>query len=248
MEQTAAAVTKLPSVGTLLSEAWSIFKQRAMFYIGFMLIPVAIALVLFVVVGAPAILLLVLAHAAFLKVFGGLLLLVLIVVGVYLLLWSSVAFLQVVIAHAERISVKEAFRRARSELGKFFLTSLLAGLAVAGGFVLVIIPGLIFLAWFSQSTYIVLVEHISGKAALSKSKSYVKGRTGAVLWRVLFVGIITALVSILLQKAGQGSGRVLSNIFSLVWTPISVIYGFRLYEYIRGSATQQSLPITPAVE
>lgn len=84
----------------------------------------------------------------------------------------------------------QGFRRALPLIG----TSILYGLAVFGGTLLCIIPGLLFAYWFILYAQTVMLEGLSGSAALSRSKALIKGNFGKVFVLSLLVGVISAVI------------------------------------------------------
>ena len=85
-------------------------------------------------------------------------------------------------------------------LGLIILTGLVVGL----GFLLFIIPGLIFAAWFSLSVYAMMDENLGPIAAMKRSKSLVKGH----VWEIFGSMFSTSLLgsSGLLAPAVASSG------------------------------------------
>lgn len=75
------------------------------------------------------------------------------------------------------------------------LVSVLYAIAVLGGFLLLIVPGIIFMTWFCFSIFIVVIENERGVRALKKSKALVRGRTFAILLRVVAIAAIFAAVA-----------------------------------------------------
>ena len=69
-------------------------------------------------------------------------------------------------------------------------------LAVMGGFILFIIPGILFLFWFSPSTQAVVIENISGFSALKRSKQLMKGNIGTVFVLGILLGVVSAGIQI----------------------------------------------------
>ncbi len=69
-------------------------------------------------------------------------------------------------------------------------TSLLVGLAIVGGSLLCLVPGIIFAFWFMLAPYVVVLERQAGSSAMERSKALMKGNmlTGFVLG--LVVGVI----------------------------------------------------------
>ena len=119
-------------------------------------------------------------------------------------------------------------------------------LAILSGVILLVIPGIIFSIWFAFSTHAVILDNKKGTQALSYSKQLVRGRWGAVLWRLLapalafmavllvlqaFIGMIygSVLVNTLLGQGNSMSGtiqfnliglNILAAIISLVFLPL----------------------------
>ncbi len=71
-------------------------------------------------------------------------------------------------------------------LGTWFLQML----AIMGGLILLIIPGIIFAFWFSLSSHAVVIGGESGRAALSRSKKLMKGNIGTVFALGMVLGVI----------------------------------------------------------
>jgi hypothetical protein len=89
----------------------------------------------------------------------------------------------------------ESYRFGLARLWSILLVSLLAGLAVLGGFILLVIPGFIFLTRFSVSVPALVVEGKRGRAALSRSWNLVKGQSWPVFGTFVVAGLLTGAVS-----------------------------------------------------
>lgn len=156
-----------------------------------------------------------------LLVFGILLGLAAITVIAVLSLWVFTASL-VVVKSKDKITLEEAFKIAWQMLPSLFFINLLYGLAVLAGFLLLVIPAIIFGIWFSLSTYIFVVEGIRGKEALKKSRQLVKGNWWPIFGRfaILFVaGIITSNLNFI---------GFLIDMFFLY--PYSLVFGYLIYQ------------------
>jgi len=109
----------------------------------------------------------------------------------------------------ERVSAGPAIAFAFRWFGGLLGTSLLAGLIIAVGSIL-IIPGIIFYVMYALVSQVVVVEGLSGTAALSRSAeltSGFRGRILGILLLVIFLLVILQLaialgVSVLLPPGG----------------------------------------------
>jgi hypothetical protein len=80
----------------------------------------------------------------------------------------------------EPISVGEAMKRSFGIVVPLLVTWMLQGLAILGGLILLIIPGVIFAFWFMLSSHVVVIERQSGFEALKRSKQLMKGNVNTV--------------------------------------------------------------------
>lgn len=79
------------------------------------------------------------------------------------------------------------------------LSSVLVGLAVLGGLILLIIPGIIFAIWFSFTAYSVALDEKKGAEALKESHNLVRGRWWAVFWRLVIPGLLFTFIAWVLR-------------------------------------------------
>ncbi len=100
--------------------------------------------------------------------------------------------------------VGEYYDRTRGRLGTLFGASLLYGIGVAIGFVLLIVPGLIALARWSLVVPLVMIEKCSVSEAFARSRKLVKGQTGSVLWVLIISGFFVVVAELLIHLALQG--------------------------------------------
>lgn len=91
-------------------------------------------------------------------------------------------------------TAKEEVKTTKSLLAPFIIASILASLAILGGFVLLIIPGIIFSIWFAFIPQAVALDGKKNIDALSHSRQVVKGRWWGVFWRLVVSGIIISFL------------------------------------------------------
>jgi hypothetical protein len=141
-------------------------------------------------------------------------------------------------------SVHRAYRRAfgRSAgqlIGTFFLYT---GI-VLGGFILCIIPGLIFSIWYTFATIVVILERLAGRRALRRSKELGQGfylrNFGVLFLCSMIVQVGSALVGFALAQAATALGLhnlvagIPSMAVSLLLSPITLIAAVLLYYDMR---------------
>lgn len=75
----------------------------------------------------------------------------------------------------------------------YFLVTLLTGLIVLGGFILLIIPGIFFAFRLKFAVYLVIDKNLGPVEAIKKSWKITKGN----VWNLFFFGILLGLINIL---------------------------------------------------
>lgn len=144
----------------------------------------------------------------------------------------------------ETADVEGLYKTSWSKFWPLVLVSVLVGLAVLGGTILFIIPGIIFAVWFSFANYFLILEDKRGIEALKASKKLVQGKWWSILWHwvapTLFYGIImmamAGIIMIILSffmdmksLTANLIGATISNILSVGLTPLFVAIGVILF-------------------
>jgi len=93
-------------------------------------------------------------------------------------------------------------------LGRLVLLDLVLSLGAAIGFVLLVIPGLVFLAYFSTSPPLIKFEHRSVRGALRRSAQLVQGNFWRVLLLVVGITLLTEAVVAAVSAPFHGVGLV----------------------------------------
>ncbi len=174
------------------------------------------------------------AHNPGLTLLGAALTLVSIVVW----LWAVVALFYVI---SEKIDFQAAYRKAWEKLPSYFGVSLVAGLAILGGSVFLIIPGIIFYVWFVFATYVLVFEKKGIIESLKQSKKYVQGAWFAVAGRLL-VGLLALFLAAVVVSLMAGIINILrvpllpdviSALGQIFMTPFYTIYLYFLYKELK---------------
>lgn len=97
--------------------------------------------------------------------------------------------------------VGEYYASTRDRLGTLLGASLLYGLGVVIGFVLLIVPGLIAVARWSLIVPLLVIERLGIGEAFSRSSTLVRGQTGRVLVLVVVANVITGVAGFAIRSA-----------------------------------------------
>ncbi len=210
--------SSLPGVSAIFGQTWNIYKQRLGTFLGIIVIPMLIMMVVtaifFVAGGSLGIVFLFSKFTAgSIGLFILLALLFFIIISV-IQAWGQVALLYAIKDNSERIGIIESYKRGWHKILSYFWVYLLVSLVVFGGFLLLIVPGILFAVWFSFAIFILVAENLKGVKALSKSKEYVKGHWWGVFWRFFFIEAVISIIYL-----------IFIPIFSLLKIPFAPIIG-----------------------
>jgi hypothetical protein len=162
---------------------------------------------------------------------GGLYLLVCIVVAI--VTYIGAISMTYVIGTGQHLSLREMWLFGCKKAWPYFLSLFLSGLVILGGFILLVIPGIIWMIQLLFVGAVVIFEDVRGKAALRQSRHYVKGHWWAVLLRGIVLLIVLIPVYILMGLLSFLPGMLfvivtlILNFF--VITPFSITYLYKLY-------------------
>lgn len=167
-------------------------------------------------------------------------------------IFMSIAIIRAVIN--PMVSVKQAYHDAKPVFWQYALLSVLVSLAMFVGFILLVIPGIIFFVWFAFSYFVLIEEHIGGIDAMKRSKALVSGKWWAVFGRLValvFAGLLVGMISgfifgMLLGDTaiGEIAVAVFSLVLNAVLAPISVAYLYLMYRELKTSPS----PETPVAD
>ncbi|MDP2637255.1 MAG: hypothetical protein Q8P03_01430 [bacterium] len=224
----------LPSAFKLLGGALSFYKAHWPTLVGVMAIPFVIGTF---------------------QLWGG----VEIIVGLLTLLFAflSVGALITVMAAkgTPEKGVVGAYENAIRLLTSYGWISILTTLAVLGGFVLFVIPGLVLSLWLTFAPYILFTENKKGLSALTASYAYIKGYWWSVVWRIVFLGVLSILIqtglTTLATSAIHSAQPKIPQFFQLMvihffLIPVSIAYAYGIYQAVREMKAQHPLEVNEA--
>jgi hypothetical protein len=92
----------------------------------------------------------------------------------------------------ENLSATESYRRAAPRVGSLILTMLVVGIICGIGFVLCVVPGIIFYCWFFVTVPVVILEGRGVSDAMSRSRNLTQGN----MLKVFLVWIVLVLLGL----------------------------------------------------
>ncbi|MCA9447719.1 MAG: hypothetical protein KC931_11430 [Candidatus Omnitrophica bacterium] len=129
------------------------------------------------------------------------------------------------------MSAPGAYKKGIRKIVKLLLTSICMGLVVMVGFLLLIVPGIIFSLWFILATSVVVLEPVGPIDALKRSKALMKGNLSKGFVLLFLVTVLSAIVGaafgivfglILGEEFFQGIGGVIfESVVNVLILPFS---------------------------
>jgi hypothetical protein len=134
------------------------------------------------------------------------------------------------------VDIEASYKWGLKRFGSVLLVAVLVGLAVGIGFILLIIPGIIFLTFLAVSIPALVIENRRGTDAMKRSWNLVSGNFWHVLGVIVVAFLITAVVSSVLRSIG-GSNWFVAWIFNaiaqIITAPFSALVSVLLYLDLR---------------
>jgi hypothetical protein len=224
-----SAQSELRPISQLFSDSWELFKSRfgtliALYLLSFILFLIIIGLF----VGAGLLFSVLFPYGRNIILAGGIL--VGIIPGFAVMFWFFTAFVFAVTD--ESLSIRDALGYGWKKMGPFIWLYSVLSYIITGGMLLFLIPGIIFMIWFTFSQFILACEDIRGMNALLKSKEYVKTRWFDIFLRLFMIWLIEAVFGII---------PLIGTILSILFFPFTMIFTFLIYQDLR-TIKGQGLP------
>jgi hypothetical protein len=195
-------------VGEILNEAFELYKRHWQHLIGiafaFYVVASGITLVLTIVFGRWGVL-------------GGALILL---IGIFWLTGALVEAVADIRDGRADMAIGETFSRVWPRVWPLLGASILAGLGIALGLVLLIVPGLILLTWWALIPPAIVLEKRDVFDSFGRSRELVRGNA----WSVFGVLIITYLLT-----------SVVSGVIRAIFTPLPDYLGQYFADVIGGT-------------
>jgi Membrane domain of glycerophosphoryl diester phosphodiesterase len=164
----------------VLSEAWDLYKRHWRHFL-------TISFVVYLAVAVIALLLVLL-----LTWFGAILAAIVSLIATFWLQGALVTAVQDVRDGRADLSLGETFEHVRPQLPAIIVAGILAGIGIAIGLVLLIVPGLLLLTWWILIIPVIVLEKRRAGESFSHSRELVRGHG----WSVFGLIVLTILILI----------------------------------------------------
>lgn len=134
------------------------------------------------------------------------------------------------------VDVEASYRWGLARFGSVLLVAILVGIVVGVGFLLLIIPGFIFLVFLSVSEPALIVENRRGTEAMSRSWNLVRGHFWHALVVILVAAIITGVIQGILSAIGGDNwfvAWIFTAIAQIITAPFTALVTVLLYLDLR---------------
>jgi hypothetical protein len=176
--------------GAIIGEAWRLYREHWRHFL-------PIALVVYLIIGVVTLLL-----ALLFGIVGGILGGLLGIVGAFWLQGALTEAVADVRDGRADLSLADTFRRVQPRLWSIVGAGILAGLGIILGLILLIVPGLVLLTWWSLIVPTIVLEGKPAMESFGRSRELVRGNGwnvfGVIVLTILIVIVISIVVSIVL--------------------------------------------------
>lgn len=158
----------------------------------------------------------------------------------YLIVEGAVAILVAAsLERSETLSAGDVLRALGRKAGTVIAVSIVSGLMVMIGTILLVIPGIIAAAWTMVALPVAAIEGLASGASITRSRELARGRLGHVLGTMLLVwliamalvlgvafalGILMALVSAPTRLTDMITQLVMVPLFPLIGVAVTLLY------------------------
>jgi hypothetical protein len=221
MDKNEVSKIALRSIGSLFSDSWKLYKERWQVLVEIVLLPTLVVMLGYVLLslGLPF------------SILGGLI----VSIGYVIFAFSM---LPVIFSLHHTAGTDASYKATIGWFWPFVWVTILEALAVMGGFMMLIIPGIWLSIALMLVAYVFVIEHRRGVDALRQSKDYIKGYWWAVMGRVLLLGLIFLVATIVIEIpitiiAGNAARVLVTMALTLFFVPFSAIYHYIIFENLR---------------
>ena len=226
----------LSGVGELFGKSWQVFMRRILVLIGINLLAICLAGIGYLMLNG-------LINQLGGSEGGGLMSLlatfVLVAYSMVVFAWAAAAVTYAIVE--EDLGVRQSLGYGLQRIWSFLWVSLLVWFIIGGGYLLFVVPGVLFTLWFLFAQFVLAREDTRGMEALLKSKAYVAGYGWPVLGRIMLASVFFGLISVPLafipvlgELLGLLLGLYLMVYYSEILKELTEIKGSITFDCSRG--------------
>jgi hypothetical protein len=225
--------------GGVISQAWGLYKVhwKHLFSIAFIVYAIValISLLLVLILGW----------------FGGLVAAIISLIATFWVQGTLIKAVEDVRDGRADLAIGETFEKVRPYLASIIVAGILAGLGIALGLLLLIVPGLILLTWWSMVIPVVVLEGRRAGESFGRSRELVRGYA----WNVFGVIVLTILILIgfrivigivLFPLADWLETFVTEIVVGTIATPFAIVTWTLLYFRLREAEGAVAAPAAAA--
>ena len=138
------------------------------------------------------------------------------------------------------LSIGDTLARGASRIVSVAVASIVAGIAIGIGLVLLIIPGLVLLTWWAVIVPVIVLERAGAIDSFSRSRELVRGWDmkvfGVIVLETLLLIGVSIILGLLMAPLPDGPQTFMSNVLSGSLTgPFSALISTLLYFRLKGA-------------
>jgi hypothetical protein len=232
----------LPGWTEIIKKTLEIYKSKALKIICLYILAMIFVLAIFgAILGIMAL------YSTFIKSFTGqglifvalilgaaLVILIAIFSAIYLGTWPIVASIFIV---GNDVGIKDSLRSTKKMVWKYYWANFLVGLIIFAGIILLVIPGIVFAAWLSLTSIVLIYENLDSVGACARSRKLVSKNFWWVVRKMVLITLILIIISTVLQQfKNVPIVVILTPLINLLLVPVTTIYSYLIYKSLRDQA------------
>ena len=142
------------------------------------------------------------------------------------------------------LGIFDIYRQVWPFFWRYLGLSILIGLTIVVGLIMLVIPGIVFAIWLCFATFVLVLENGQIVDSMKRSREYVRGRFFEVALRLVVIGLVAIVVMVAftgvatligstLTTNGEMAANIGSSLISLVLSPVTLAYVYLMYQDIK---------------
>jgi hypothetical protein len=149
----------------------------------------------------------------------------------------------------EPLNIGNALRQAASRIVALVIAGIIVGILLVIGFILIIVPGIIFLTWWAYTVPAIMLENKGATAGMAASKAFGRDKKLSTFLLAVVALVAIIIVEVIMVAVSLGSPLAGHVVYSVLLVPIdawiSVMITYTYLTYGPSAAPPVSQVITP---